>query len=99
LCDLHLAPQAWDRGRLRRCICTHDGARDEDAGIPWNREWRNTEGFGITVSYWESEEAIKNWRTHAEHLIVQKKGRENFYEWYESRVGRIERAVSFKSAK
>ena len=24
---------------------------------------RNTEGFGITVSYWESEEAIKNWRT------------------------------------
>lgn len=60
---------------------------------------RNTEGFGITVSYWESEEAIKNWRTHAEHLIVQKKGRDHFYEWYESRVGRIERAVSFKSAK
>jgi len=60
---------------------------------------RNAEGFGITVSYWESEEAIKNWRTHAEHVEVQKRGRADFYEWYESRVGRIERAVSFKSGK
>ena len=60
---------------------------------------RNPEGLGITVSYWESEEAIKNWRTHAEHLVVQRKGREQFYEWYESRVGRVERAVSFKSEK
>ncbi len=60
---------------------------------------RNAEGFGITVSYWESEEAIKNWRTHAEHLVIQKKGRSDFYEWYESRVGKIERAVSFKAEK
>src|SRR5262249_16000731 len=60
---------------------------------------RNNEGFGITVSYWESEEAIKNWRTHAEHLVVQKMGRDQFYEWYESRVGKVERAVSFKSEK
>ena len=60
---------------------------------------RNNEGFGITVSYWESEEAIRNWREHAEHRVVQRKGRENFYEWYESRVGRIERAVSFKAGK
>jgi heme-degrading monooxygenase HmoA len=58
---------------------------------------RNAEGFGITVSYWASEEAIKNWRRHAEHLVVQRKGREEFYEWYESRVGKIERAVSFKA--
>jgi heme-degrading monooxygenase HmoA len=58
---------------------------------------RNSEGFGITVSYWESEEAIKNWREHAEHLPVQRMGREKFYEWYESRVGKIERAVSFRS--
>ena len=60
---------------------------------------RNADGLGITVSYWESEEAIKNWRQHAEHLVVQKMGRENFYEWYESHVGKIERAVSFKSGK
>jgi heme-degrading monooxygenase HmoA len=60
---------------------------------------RNADGFGITVSYWESEEAIKNWRTHAEHVVVQKMGRSNFYEWYESRVGVVQRAVSFKSGR
>ena|SRR5688572_7753956 len=55
------------------------------------------QGIGITVSYWESEAAIKNWREHAEHLVTQRMGRERFYEWYESRVGKIERATSFRS--
>ena len=58
---------------------------------------RDPEGIGITVSYWESEEAIKNWREHAEHLMVQRMGRDRFYEWYESRVGKVERATSFRS--
>jgi heme-degrading monooxygenase HmoA len=58
---------------------------------------RGADGLGITVSYWESEEAIKNWRVHAEHVVTQRMGREKFYEWYESRVGKIERAVSFRS--
>ncbi|NIN10283.1 MAG: antibiotic biosynthesis monooxygenase [Gemmatimonadales bacterium] len=31
--------------------------------------------LGITVSYWESLEAIRNWRSHAEHLEAQRKGR------------------------
>ena len=33
---------------------------------------------GITVSYWESLEAIKNWKNNAEHLIAQQSGRDNF---------------------
>ena len=60
---------------------------------------RDPQGIGITVSYWESEDAIKNWREHAEHVIVQRMGRERFYEWYESRVGKIERSTSFRSDK
>jgi heme-degrading monooxygenase HmoA len=59
---------------------------------------RDAQGIGITVSYWESEAAITNWREHAEHVVVQRIGRERFYEWYESRVGRIERATSFRAA-
>lgn len=58
---------------------------------------RGADGLGITVSYWESEAAIRNWREHAEHVVVQRMGRERFYEWYESRVGRVERATSFRS--
>ncbi len=37
---------------------------------------RDADGFAITVSYWESEEAIKGWREHAKHAIAQKIGKE-----------------------
>jgi heme-degrading monooxygenase HmoA len=57
---------------------------------------RDEHGVGITVSYWESEEAIAEWRQHAEHLVVQRMGRDSFYEWYELRVGKVERASSFR---
>lgn len=53
---------------------------------------RGADGFGITVSYWESEEAIADWKRNAEHLIAQKLGREKWYENYTTRVARVERA-------
>jgi len=31
---------------------------------------RNTDGLGITVSYWQSEDAIRNWKAHSEHRIA-----------------------------
>ena len=36
---------------------------------------RDAEGFGITVSYWATEEAIASWRRHAEHRAAQEQGR------------------------
>jgi heme-degrading monooxygenase HmoA len=56
---------------------------------------RGADGTGITVSYWQSEEAIAEWRRHPEHLDVQSSGRREWYEWYELRVGRVERARSY----
>ena len=60
---------------------------------------RDAEGVGITVSYWESEEAIRDWRENAEHLVVQRMGRDRFYDWYEIRVARVERATSFRNRR
>ena len=57
---------------------------------------RDAEGVGLTVSYWESEEAIRVWREHAEHRVAQRAGRDRFYQWYELRVCRVERATSFR---
>lgn len=54
------------------------------------------DGFGITVSYWESLEAIAAWRAHAEHAVVQQEGRARWYDHYELRVARIERTASFE---
>lgn len=53
---------------------------------------RNAEGFGITVSYWASEEAIKAWRMNAEHRIAQERGREEWYAAYSLRIAKVERA-------
>ena len=52
-------------------------------------------GLEITVSYWESEEAIRNWKRQADHIAAQKRGREAFYSAYTIRVAKVERAYSF----
>ncbi|MCK8490520.1 antibiotic biosynthesis monooxygenase [Spirosoma sp. RP8] len=59
---------------------------------------RNAEGvaLGITVSYWESLEAIRNWKRHAEHQLAQQIGRERWYERYKTRICRVERDYDFE---
>jgi heme-degrading monooxygenase HmoA len=56
---------------------------------------RGADGLGITVSYWTSEEAIRNWRANAEHSVARAKGRAGFYERWFTRVCKVERAYSF----
>ena len=51
--------------------------------------------IGITVSYWESLESIKNWKNHAEHLIAQQLGRDVFYSHYKTRIAKVERDYNF----
>ena len=55
---------------------------------------RDADGFGITVSYWRDEAAMAGWKANAKHLLAQKLGRERWYEHYELRVAKIERAYS-----
>lgn len=52
---------------------------------------RDARGFGITVSYWESEAAIAAWKKNAEHLGAQRLGRDKWYSAYRVRVCRVER--------
>jgi heme-degrading monooxygenase HmoA len=55
---------------------------------------RDADGFGITVSYWRDEAAMAGWKANAKHLLAQKLGREKWYEHYELRVAKVERAYS-----
>ncbi len=55
---------------------------------------RGEDGLGITVSYWESEDAIAAWRRHAEHTLARERGRTQWYSHYELRVARVERAYA-----
>lgn len=49
------------------------------------------EGLGITVSYWESMEAIRNWKKNAEHLQAQRLGRDRWYSDFRVRIAKVER--------
>ena len=53
---------------------------------------RGTGGFGLTVSYWSSLEAIAAWRAQAEHRMAQENGKTRWYEHYEVRIACVERA-------
>lgn len=49
------------------------------------------EDLGITVSYWESLEAISNWKKNAEHQEAQRVGRQQWYSGFRVRVAKVER--------
>ena len=51
--------------------------------------------IGITVSYWTDEESIAAWKRDADHAFAQYEGRARWYDAYELRVARVERAHSF----
>ncbi len=51
--------------------------------------------IGITVSYWESLEAIKAWKENTEHLFAQEKGKTTWYKNYKVRIAKVEREYEF----
>lgn len=56
---------------------------------------RGADGFGITNSFWKDEESIRAWKRNVDHLVAQKRGRQDWYRTYEMRVARVERAYGF----
>ena len=56
---------------------------------------RGAEGIGITVSYWRDEAALLAWKRDTEHQKAQHGGQQTWYERYEVRVAKVERAYAF----
>jgi heme-degrading monooxygenase HmoA len=40
---------------------------------------RGADGLGITVSYWESEGAIRAWKANSDHKLAQETGKKLWY--------------------
>jgi heme-degrading monooxygenase HmoA len=55
---------------------------------------RGAEGLGITVSYWRDLDSISAWKAVAEHRIAQETGKRRWYEHFEVRIAKVERAYS-----
>jgi heme-degrading monooxygenase HmoA len=62
-------------------------------------ETRDEDGVGITVSYWESLEAIEAWKNQADHLDAQRLGRERWYSAFRLRIAHVERATTWEPPK
>jgi heme-degrading monooxygenase HmoA len=57
---------------------------------------RDADGCGITVSYWESLEAVRAWGRHVEHRVAQEQGRVKWYETFRLRICRVEHERLFE---
>ena len=51
--------------------------------------------IGITISYWKSLNAIRQWKENAEHLLAQKLGKEKWYTHYKTRICLVEKDYEF----
>lgn len=53
-------------------------------------------GKGITVSYWDSLDAIKSWKENSLHMAAQEKGKSEWYRSFGLRVCKVERDNFFE---
>lgn len=54
------------------------------------------EGLGITVSYWDSLQSIKEWKENSAHRVAQNKGKSEWYKNFSLRVCKVERHNFFE---
>ena len=54
---------------------------------------------GITVAYFRDEPAIAEWRDHPEHVATRAIGRERWYDAFELRIAKVERAYGFRRSE
>ena len=54
------------------------------------------EDVGITVCYWTDEASIAAWKRDADHAFAQYEGKTRWYDAYEIRIARVERAYGFR---
>lgn len=75
-----------------------DALVQEQPGFLGAESTRDGEGFGITVAYFDSEDAIQAWRNHDEHARTRAEGRARWYEGFAVRVAKVERAYAWERA-
>jgi len=54
------------------------------------------EQLGITVSYWKDLESIQKWRDNQEHQVARRKGKDDWYLQFTTRIAKVERDYSFE---
>jgi heme-degrading monooxygenase HmoA len=56
---------------------------------------RDTDGLGITVSYWTDDTAAKGWRDNPRHAAIRDQGRGIWYTHYDLHVAAVTRSYDW----
>ncbi len=51
--------------------------------------------LGISISYWESLDAIALWKANVDHVLAQQRGIKDWYSWYKVRICLVEKEYEF----
>ncbi|MBN8824970.1 MULTISPECIES: antibiotic biosynthesis monooxygenase [unclassified Spirosoma] len=53
----------------------------------------------LTISYWDTLEAISQWRQNAEHTLARDLGREKWFQAFKVRIAKVERDYEFSKSE
>ena len=59
----------------------------------------SNEGKYVSVSFWRDEEAVKTWREHAEHRLVQAQGKKEIFADFRIRVAEVIRDYTLADSR
>jgi len=73
-------------------------AKEQEGYLGIDSTRNDMNGFGITVSYWRTDQSMRAWKQQFDHLGAQQLGRERFYTDYHIHIAKVEREYSSSSA-
>ncbi|AXH11753.1 antibiotic biosynthesis monooxygenase family protein [Halarcobacter bivalviorum] len=56
------------------------------------------EGKLLSLSFWEDENSLLNWKKNIDHMAAQKQGRESIFKDYKISIAKIERSYTMESS-
>jgi len=56
------------------------------------------EGKLLSLSFWEDEKSLLNWKKNIDHLAAQKKGRESIFKDYRIRIVEVTRDYTMETS-
>lgn len=61
----------------------------QQQGYISHNSFRNSDGYGVTISYWHNLKSIKQWAQNIHHLKAKQRGKNQWYSWYNLKTVKI----------
>lgn len=71
----------------------------QQSGYLGQESYRNENGKGVTISYWQSLEDIQKWKENITHQQAQKKGKSTWYEEYNIQIAKVEKSYFYEKGQ